>query len=115
MQEMVKIYHKSGGAPRCAMKLDLMKAYDPVAWKLLFDTLVVAEFPAPFIRWTKQYVTKAMFSIVINSELEGCFPGKRGLRQGDPLSSNLLLLVMEAFTYSITELVIWSLALPNFC
>lgn len=99
MQEMVKNDHKNG-VPRCAVKLDLMKAMSQLlggffsifwrSWSFLI--------PALFIHWIKQCVTTAMFSVVINGELKGYFPGKRGLEQGDPLSPYLFLLVMESFT-----------------
>lgn len=86
MQEKVKDYHKNQGSPRCALKIDIQKAYDSVAWEFLFDVMEGMEFPGLFISWVKQCVSTAMFSIVINGELIGYFPGKRGLRQGDPLS-----------------------------
>lgn len=85
MQELVKNYHKDEGQPRCAIKMDLMKAYDSVEWSFVLDMLRVLEFPSQFIHWVEACIT-SMFSIVINGELQGFFPGKRGLRQGDPLS-----------------------------
>lgn len=98
MQELVKKYHLNGRIPRCAMKLDLMKAYDSVAWGFLFDIMSVMEVPRVFISWVRQCVSSAMFSVVLNGELVGYFPGHRGLRQGETRSPYLFLLIMEAFT-----------------
>lgn len=57
----------------------------------------VIDFPELYILWVRQCVTSPQFSLVINGEMHGYFPGKRGMRQGDPLSHYLFLIVLEAF------------------
>ncbi|XP_058211806.1 uncharacterized protein LOC131323991 [Rhododendron vialii] len=81
-KEIVKNYPREGGNPRCAIKMDLMKAYDLVDWDVLLNIMRTMEFPSQFISWLQVCITSPMFSVVINGELEGFFPRKRGLRQG---------------------------------
>ncbi|XP_058181312.1 uncharacterized protein LOC131299748 [Rhododendron vialii] len=66
MQELVKNYHKDNGQPRCAIKMDLMKAYDSVDWNFVLDMMRVMEFPNQFILWVEACITSPMFSIFIN-------------------------------------------------
>lgn len=43
-------------------------------------------------------VTSVSYSININENIHGHFKGKRGLRQGDPMSPYVFTLVMEVLT-----------------
>ncbi|XP_050217541.1 uncharacterized protein LOC126668378 [Mercurialis annua] len=95
--EIVRNYHR-GKDNACAIKVDIQKAYDTVAWDFIEEILIGFRFPRKFTTLVMTCIRTAMFSIMVNGESVGFFPGKKGLRQGDPISPLIFILCMEFFS-----------------
>lgn len=86
------------------MKVDLSKAYDRIRWDFVEAVLVKMNFPEKWIKWILQCIsTDFSYSILINGEPTPFFNPKAGLRQGDPLSSYIFILCMEALSTTLTK------------
>ncbi|GJW79530.1 RNA-directed DNA polymerase, eukaryota, reverse transcriptase zinc-binding domain protein [Tanacetum coccineum] len=82
-QELLKGYNRKGGTKRCALKIDIAKAYDTVSWNFLRNTLIKFGFHKRMVDWIYACISSTTFSIYVNGESNGYFQGGRGLRQGD--------------------------------
>lgn len=48
-QELVRNYHKEKGIPRCAVKVDVMKAYDSIDWDFVLQCLHTIGAPGMYL------------------------------------------------------------------
>jgi len=82
-------------------KLDLEKAYDHVNWDFLVYMLQRCGFGERWRDWIKFCISTVKFSILVNGTPFGFFQSSRGIRQGDPHSPLLFVVVMELLSWML--------------
>lgn len=80
------------------LKLDVQKAYNIIDWDFLEACMLKMGFHSKWVKWVMQCMTTVSFSMIFNGEPLPYFQPLQGLRQGDPLSSYLFIIVMNVLS-----------------
>jgi hypothetical protein len=94
VQASTRILH-SRKRPSLLLKIDITCAFDTVAWTFVLDILRHLGFPNCWLDSLSVLLMLASTKPMLNGTLGQRICHARGLRQGDPLSPLLFVLVME--------------------
>ena len=87
------------------LKLDMQKAYNRIEWDFLKACMLKMGFNERWVHLIMQYVTTTSLSIKVNGEPLNYFQPTRGIRQGDPLSPYLFILVANFLSMLMKKVV----------
>jgi hypothetical protein len=85
------------------LKVDLAKAFETVAWLFLLEVLEHIGFPLRWRDWISVILGSSSTKVLVNGHPGHRICHARGLRQGDPLSPFLSIIVMEVLNTLIAE------------
>ncbi|GKC55651.1 putative RNA-directed DNA polymerase [Tanacetum coccineum] len=82
-------------------KVDFEKAFDSVNWNFFYNTMRQMGFGEKWIKWIFACLSSASISVLVNGSPSREFKMEIRLRQGDPLSPFLFLIIAEDLQISI--------------
>ena len=94
VQQTIKVLHQRK-ILSLFLKLDISKAFDSVDWAFLLEILTHLGFGPTWVSIISNLLRSASTQIILNGIPGESIFHQRGLRQGDPLSPMLFILVMD--------------------
>jgi hypothetical protein len=90
-------------SPCILLKLDISKTFDSVSWPFLLEVLTHLGFGPFWCNILSKLLRSSSIRVLVNGEPGDLICHQRGLRQGDPLSPMLFIMVMDVLNSLISK------------